>query len=93
MIYLLAFVIIVVIAGIYLFLKLPKFGRLPDTVIKQRIDTSAGFRKGSFQNKSITPDLTDGATYYSVPKSSSSKKVNGVLQNKRFLRLKPIFIH
>ena len=56
MIYLLALVVIVVIACIYLFLKQPKFGRLPDAVIKQRIDISSGFQKGSFQNKSITPD-------------------------------------
>jgi L-ascorbate metabolism protein UlaG (beta-lactamase superfamily) len=74
MIYLLVLVIIIIIAGIYLFLKQPKFGRLPDAVIKQRIDSSTGFQKGSFQNKSITPDLTDGATYYSVSKEFFFKK-------------------
>jgi L-ascorbate metabolism protein UlaG (beta-lactamase superfamily) len=66
--YLLAIILVVLIVGIYLFIRQTKFGRLPDAVIRDRIAGSTGFKNGSFQNKSVTPDLTDGATYLSVSK-------------------------
>ena len=67
-------IVIVVVIGIYLFITQPKFGRQPDTVVKKRIASSTGFKNGQFQNQSITPDLTDGATYYSVSKEFFFKR-------------------
>ena len=67
-------IVIVVVIGLYLFISQPKFGRQPDTVVKKRIASSTGFKNGQFQNQSITPDLTDGATYYSVSKEFFFKR-------------------
>jgi L-ascorbate metabolism protein UlaG (beta-lactamase superfamily) len=44
----------------------PKFGKLPSGTRLERIKQSPNFRDGKFQNLSHTPDLTDGATYYTV---------------------------
>ena len=73
MIYLVVIILILII-GIYLFISQPKFGRQPDKNIRSRIASSSGFKSGRFQNKSITPDLTDGATYYSVSKEFFFKR-------------------
>lgn len=53
---------------IYLFLRLPMFGRLPTGERLQKIERSQNYKNGSFSNLSHTPDLTDGATYFSVLK-------------------------
>ena len=66
--YLTIFIFILVALALIIFFQLPKFGRLPsgDRLIK--ITASPNFRNGTFQNQSITPDLTEGATYFSVLK-------------------------
>jgi len=63
-----------VIGSVYFFMRQTRFGRLPDTVIQPRINASSGYRDGSFQNKSITPDLTEGANYLTVSKEFMFKK-------------------
>ncbi|HSF53627.1 MAG TPA: MBL fold metallo-hydrolase, partial [Algoriphagus sp.] len=55
-------------AGIYLFLSLPQFGKLPSDEHLVRIKNSENYRSGSFQNLSPTPDLTEGASYVAVMK-------------------------
>ena len=50
------------------YLKLAKFGKMPSGKRLDRIKLSPNYRNGAFQNLSITPDLTDGATYFSVMK-------------------------
>lgn len=51
---------------IFFYLKLPKFGKLAKGEQKERIHVSPNFREGKFQNIHVTPDLTDGATLFSV---------------------------
>jgi L-ascorbate metabolism protein UlaG (beta-lactamase superfamily) len=60
----------VIVLALYLpiFLRLPKFGKLPSGERLLKIKASSNFRNGSFQNQSITPDLTEGASYFSVLK-------------------------
>ncbi|MBC7865426.1 MAG: MBL fold metallo-hydrolase [Bacteroidia bacterium] len=54
--------------SIYIFLNHPKLGKLPTGERLERIKKAANYQNGSFQNQSITPDLTEGATYFSVLK-------------------------
>ena len=43
-----------------------KFGKLPSGERLERIQRSPNYRDGAFHNLSVTPDLTEGATYFSV---------------------------
>jgi L-ascorbate metabolism protein UlaG (beta-lactamase superfamily) len=51
-----------------LFLRQDKFGHLPTGKRLEVIKQSPNYKDGAFQNQSVTPDLTDGATYFSVMK-------------------------
>lgn len=65
------FVIVILallVFAVYDFFRSTRFGRLPDDLIQDRIQSSPQYRDGQFQNQSPTPDLTDGATYYSLSK-------------------------
>lgn len=63
------FVIAVVLtAGVWIFLQQPKFGKLPAGDRLERIEKSPNYNGGKFHNLSVTPDLTEGASYYSVMK-------------------------
>ena len=59
-------IIVLLILGIYLFLQTPSFGKMPAGKRLDDIKRSANYRDGSFQNLSETPDLTDGAGYFTV---------------------------
>ncbi|MDR2037873.1 MAG: MBL fold metallo-hydrolase [Bacteroidales bacterium] len=50
--------IVVVIAGIALFIHQPQFGRTPKNERQERIKSSPNYRDGKFQNLSVTPQLT-----------------------------------
>jgi L-ascorbate metabolism protein UlaG (beta-lactamase superfamily) len=54
--------------GIWIFLKHPKFGRYPSGHRLERIEKSPNYKEGKFWNQSVTPDLTEGSSYYSVMK-------------------------
>lgn len=62
----------------YWFLKGKQFGSTPKGLRLERIKASENYKNGAFQNLSITPDLTEGANYYSVLKEFilSDKKRN-----------------
>ncbi len=51
---------------IYAFFRQPQFGRLPQGERLEKIKRAPNYQNGSFQNLSETPDLTEGATYFSV---------------------------
>jgi L-ascorbate metabolism protein UlaG (beta-lactamase superfamily) len=54
----------------------PKFGKAPSGARLERIKKSPNYKDGAFQNLSVTPDLTDGATFFSVMKEFFfSKKI------------------
>jgi len=54
--------------GFNKFIKTEVFGKKPSGDRLERIQKSPNYRNGSFQNLSPTPDLTEGATYFSVMK-------------------------
>mgnify|MGYP000101809346 CR=1 FL=1 len=56
------------------FLKPSIFGKAPSGKRLERIKQSPNYRNNAFQNQSATPDLTDGATYFSVVKDMLFKK-------------------
>lgn len=58
-------VIILFILVVILFTKQSKFGSLPK---EETIRLSSNYKDGKFQNQSLTPDLTEGASYISVLK-------------------------
>ena len=55
-------------AAVYLFMQQPKFGSTPSGERLERIKTSPQYSNGKFQNQSFTPDLTEGASFFSVLK-------------------------
>ena len=66
----LLFLLIVLILTLIVisFISQPQFGKLPSGDRLRRITQSPHFSNGKFQNLTFTPDLTNGATYYSVMK-------------------------
>ncbi len=60
--------LLVVALVVVVFLQQPKFGQTPDGDRLERIKKSPNYRNGSFQNRSHTPDLTEGVSYYAVLK-------------------------
>ena len=63
-----ALLLICFILSVYVFLKHPKFGKLPSGERLKRIQESPNYRLNQFQNIHHTPDLTEGSTYFSVLK-------------------------
>jgi len=61
-------IIVLLITGVYIFLRQSQFGKLPAGERLEKIKNASNYQNGSFQNQSITPDLTEGATYFSVMK-------------------------
>jgi L-ascorbate metabolism protein UlaG (beta-lactamase superfamily) len=59
---------------VYAFMQQPQFGRAPQGKRLERIRQSPNFRDGKFHNLSPTPDLTNGATYFSVLREFLSAK-------------------
>ena len=80
----------VLVWGIAIFMKQPKFGLPAKGIYKQSLEQSPQYRNGSFQNQSETPALTNGGNYWTVsrkfffnksklnkpPKALPSQKVN-----------------
>ncbi|HMK05225.1 MAG TPA: MBL fold metallo-hydrolase [Ferruginibacter sp.] len=60
--------VIVVVAWVYIFMGQSKFGKAPSGERLERIKASHNYRDGKFQNQSLTPDLTEGANYFSILK-------------------------
>src|SRR6187402_2637133 len=61
-------ILLTFITSIYLFMRRAPFGRLPEGDRMERIRKSPNYREGKFQNLSPTPDLAEGASYYTVLK-------------------------
>ena len=59
-------VLIVFVLVVVVFVNQPKFGKLPSGKRLERIQSSPNYQKGSFQNLSVTPDLTEGVSYSTV---------------------------
>lgn len=55
-------------------MKQKKFGQHPSGSRLERIQHSPNYKNGAFANQSFTPDLTEGATYFSVMTTFLFKK-------------------
>jgi L-ascorbate metabolism protein UlaG (beta-lactamase superfamily) len=60
--------IAVTLVIVLVYMQHPKFGKLPSGERLERIKASVNYKNGVFQNESITPDLSEEATYFSVLK-------------------------
>lgn len=61
-------ILLLLIAGIYIFMQQPKFGKLPSGKRLERIKKSPNYKDGSFKNLSVTPNFKEGVTYFQVLK-------------------------
>lgn len=59
---------VVLTVATWLFMQRADFGAIPTGARLERMKKSPHFRNGHFENLSPTPDLTEGATLYSVMK-------------------------
>ncbi len=59
-------VILVFALVVAAYMQLPKFGKYPSGERLKRIKSSPNFRDGAFVNKSYTPILTEGTSFYTV---------------------------
>ncbi len=62
----LLFLVLIISIGSYAFLSTAPFGKLPSGERLKRVQQSANFKNGSFQNLSHTPDIAEDANYFSV---------------------------
>lgn len=62
---LLSFILLIILA-IFTFLQSARFGRMPSGARKQRIIQSPNYREGRFTNEEVTPDLTEGVSFFKV---------------------------
>ncbi|HSF45297.1 MAG TPA: MBL fold metallo-hydrolase [Chitinophagaceae bacterium] len=73
-----AFVIIslvlILLAGIFLFINRPEFGKTPAGETLKKVQRSPNYNKGSFQNINHTPALTEGVSYTRVMKEFFTAK-------------------
>jgi L-ascorbate metabolism protein UlaG (beta-lactamase superfamily) len=65
---LLLVIVVALVAAVYIFMQQPKFGSKPSGERLERIKTSPHYSNGQFQNLSHTPQLTEGASFFSVLK-------------------------
>lgn len=68
MLVLFCFVTALLVAGVYVFLQQPQFGKMPTGERLERIKKSPNYKKGQFQNLNFTPDLAEGVSYFTVLK-------------------------
>ncbi|MEO8234046.1 MAG: MBL fold metallo-hydrolase [Flavobacterium sp.] len=90
-------IISVFVAVVYLFIQQDQFGKRPSGNRLELIKKSPNYKNGTFQNLSHTPDLTEGASFYSVMKEflfnkNEFKKPNQIIPSTKtnLLELDPL---
>ncbi len=73
-----AAIILLFIIAVLVFVRQPPFGKIPSGKDLERIQRSANFEDGKFKNRSFTPPLTEGVSYYSVMKEFFFEKKKNV---------------
>lgn len=73
--YILLILFIIIVLFVYNFLQHPKFGKAPSGERLTRIQNSAQYKNGKFENQNFTPDLAEDANYFSVFYKFFFKKV------------------
>lgn len=71
-------IIFLLIISIYIFLHQPQFGKISSGKRLERIKSSPNYKDGKFQNLSVTPDLTEGVSYFKVLTEVIFKKSKSV---------------
>jgi L-ascorbate metabolism protein UlaG (beta-lactamase superfamily) len=66
--YIALILIIAFVATVFVFMQQTKFGKLPAGDRLDIIKRSPNHKNGAFQNQSITPSLTEGASFFSILK-------------------------
>src|SRR5580698_412979 len=61
-------IIALIVLSIWIFMKQPKFGKLPSGESLERIKKSPNYKDGEFKNISYTPPIAEGVSYYTVMK-------------------------
>ena len=64
--YIAIIILLLISISVLLILNHPKFGKYPSGERLKKIQSATNYSNGTFQNQSVTPDLTDGANYFSV---------------------------
>ncbi len=59
-------ILFLVILAVFIFLHLPRFGKLPSGSRLKKISQSPNYKNGQFQNLSDTPMITEGVGFFSV---------------------------
>lgn len=67
-------VLLILAAGIFLFINRPEFGKTPTGEKFRKINQSPNYNAGSFQNLRHTPALAEGVTYAQVMKEFLTAK-------------------
>ncbi|MDR6760155.1 L-ascorbate metabolism protein UlaG (beta-lactamase superfamily) [Flavobacterium sp. 2755] len=68
--------LLIIVLLVYNFLQHPKFGKKPSGERLALIEKSPQYKNGKFENQNFTPDLAEGATYFSVLSEFFFKKVD-----------------
>jgi L-ascorbate metabolism protein UlaG (beta-lactamase superfamily) len=81
-------IVLALIIIVYAYMRLPKFGAASSGERLQRIHHSPNFKNGQFQNLSVTPSFTEGATMGKVMKEfffvkSPGRRPPGVLPSQK----------
>ena len=62
------------VIGINVFVRLPKFGKLPEGERKARIEKSPNYRNGAFTNLNFTPQMTGEGGFFKIMKDMFTAK-------------------
>ncbi len=71
-------IIILAVIAVFIYIRHPKFGKLPSGDRLERIKKSPNYKDGSFQNQSHTPVMAEDVSYFSVGKEFIFGKRNRV---------------
>ncbi len=67
-------IILIIVVGVLLFLKHPKFGKLPADERLTRIENSPNYKNGSFTNLNHTPQMTGEGGFLKIMKDMFTAK-------------------
>jgi len=81
-------IIVLLILSIWIFMRLPQFGKLPSGERLERIKKSPHYKEGQFQNIHFTPNLVEGVSLFTVVRQfffgkNRNRKPPGVLPSKK----------
>lgn len=74
--------IIVFIAGVFIFVNQPMFGKAPSGARLERVEKSPNYRDGAFQNTSITPNFSSDRNFFGLMYDFLFKKVKDLRPSK-----------